>query len=222
MLEAVLCGTWDTNVLKAGKLRRSFTMQRNFSDISTFIRYKGVEFNEMTLSVAPNANVTGSFTLIGKDQDGGNGAVAGATYPSAEGGCAFDSFSGTISEGGSDIAVVTQVDLNVANGIEPQFVIGSDSVQFTSIGRSNVTGTVTAYFSSPALLNKFINETASSIAFTLIDEDANELTFTLPNVKYTGGQPDVSGDGPVTVALDFQALFSETAGSQLVITRAEA
>lgn len=229
LLEAGLCGAWDVGVpavgtdrLLAGVARRSFTVERHFADITTYVRYKGVEVNEISLSIAPNAVVTGSLTLVGTDQDGTNGIVTGATYGAPAGGCAFDSFSGTITEGGASIAIVTQVDLNIANGIEPQFVIGSDAVSFTSIGRSNVTGTVTAYFSSIALLNKFVNETASSLVFTLVNEAGDALNFNLPNIKYTGGQPDVSGDGPVTVALGFQALYDDTLASQLVIERTAA
>jgi hypothetical protein len=226
LLEAVMCGTWDadnpatgTDRLIAGLTRRSFTIERHFADISKYIRYTGAELNEMSLSVSPNANITGSFSIIGKTQDGTNAIVSGATYPDVAGGGPFDSFSGVISEGGVTTAIVTQIDFTVANGIEPLFVIGDDTVSSTSIGKSVVTGTVTAYFAGVELLNKFVAETASALVFTLTDDAGNALSFNFPKIKYTGGQPDVSGDGPVSIALDFQALLDSTTGSQLVIDR---
>ena len=30
--------------------------------------------------------------------------------------------------------------------------------------------------------------------------------MTLPNIKYTGGQPDVSGEGTITLSMPFKAL----------------
>lgn len=219
MLEAALCGTWAADELKAGTTRRSFTIERNFADIATRIRYTGCEINSLSITVAPNAVVSGVIGVMGKEQDPSNATIAGATYATAQGGCPFDSFSGTILEDNTPIAIVTQIELNIDNGITPNFVIGSKTTTDTSIDRSNVSGTVTAYFASVDLLNKFVNETASSLEFSLVNEAGDTLTFILPNIKYNGGQPDVSGTGAVTIALPFQALYSAGALSQIVVQR---
>jgi hypothetical protein len=229
LLEAVLCGTWETGTpaagtdqLRVGITRRSFTIERNFADITTRLRYTGCEFNTFSLSVTPNAIVTATFGVIGADQDSNNTMIVGATYPSTQGGCPFDSFSGSITEGGSPIGIVTSIELSLENGIEPSFVVGSPVTAGNTIGRSNCTGTLTAYFENTTLLNKFLNETTSSIEFTLASEAGDVLTFSLPNVKYSTGQPDVSGDGSVTISMEFQALFSAGANSNLVIERTPA
>lgn len=219
MLQAALCGTWAADELKAGLTRRSFTIERNFADIATRIRYTGCEVNTLSLTIAPNAVVSGVIGFVGKEQDPVNTMIVGSTYASNQGGCPFDSFSGTILENDIPIAIVTQIELNINNGITPNFVIGSKTTVETSIDRSNVSGTVTAYFESVALLNKFVNETPSSIEFELVNEAGDTLTFILPNIKYNGGQPDVSGTGSVTLALPFQALYSAGADSQIVIQR---
>lgn len=222
MLEAALCGTWTTNVLKTGSVRRTFTFERNFADIAQRIRYTGVQVNELSLSVAPNSIVTGSLSFIGLDQDPVNTMIAGSTYTAPSAQCPFDSFTGTITEAGTTIAVVTQLELSLSNGLEPLFVIGSSSAVGMSIGRTNVTGTLTAYFENMTLLNKFVNETSSNLEFTLEAGDGSTLEFSLPNIKYNGGQPDVSGDGPITLSMPFQALYDGTAESELVITRTPA
>lgn len=222
MLQAATCGSWVTNVLKVGNIRRSFTVERHFADIAKYIRYTGCEVNTLSLSIAPNAVVTGSVGFIGKDQDQVNTIVTGATYADPQGGCPFDSFSGTISEGGSPIAIVTSVELSLANNIEPSFVVGSKVTAQNTIGRSNVTGTVTCYFDDVTMLNKFVNETASSLDFTLVNEAGDQYEFSLPTIKYTGGQPDVSGEGGITISMPFQALYNAGADSNLVITRTPA
>lgn len=226
MLQAALCGTWEadtpsvgTDELTVGSTRRTFTLERNFADISQYIRYTGCEVNTFSLSVAPNAAVTGSIGFVGADQDATNTLVAGATYGSTSGECPFDSFTGEIKEGGSTLGIVTQVELSIENGIEPQFAIGSAASIDSTIAKATVTGTVTAYFQDVALLNKFINETDSSIEFTLIDQSGNTILFLLPNITYTGGQPDVGGAGAVTIAMPFVAKYDGTTQSNLVVRR---
>lgn len=226
MLEAVTCGTWGTDTpiigtdqLLTGSVRRSFTFERYFADIAQRIRYTGVECNELSLSIAPNALVTGSISFVGLDQDPTNTMVAGATYDTPSSQCPFDSFSGVIKEGGTEIGIVTSIDMTLANGIEALFAVGSSSAVDKSIARTNVTGTITVYFEDMVMLNKFVNETASSLEFTLVAEDTSELRFYMPNIKYTGGQPDVSGDGAITLSMPFQSLYDATATSELVIER---
>lgn len=224
ILEAVMCGTWSTNVLKSGTTRRSFTLERKFADLDTpeFHRYTGVEFNTLSLSISPNAMVGATFSVVGKDLALATAEVASSTYSADVGNTPFDSFTGSITEGGSSIATVTSLEITIENGLEPLFSVGADTTNRPSIGKSRVTGSLTTYFDSKALYEKFINETASEIVCTLTDTAGNDIQIDIPNVKYNSGQPDVSGEGAVTIAMDFVALYSSSDASQLVITRTPA
>jgi hypothetical protein len=44
----------------------------------------------------------------------------------------------------------------------------------------------------------------------------------LPRVKYNSDQPDVSGEGAITIGMEFVALYDTTDTSQIKITRADA
>lgn len=224
LLEAVMCGTWDTDELKSGTTRRSFTIERKFNDLATpeYHRHTGCEFNSMAVSVAPNQMATATFTIVGKDLEVATAEVAGSSYSADAGNTPFDSFTGSITEGGSAIATVTAIEFTIENGIEPLFSVGSDTTNRPSIGKSRVTGSLTTYFDSKALYEKFINETESEIVLTLTDVDGNDYQFDIPRVKYNSGQPDVSGEGAVTISMDFVALYNDADGSQLVITRTDA
>ncbi len=206
LLEAVLLGTWEadapvlgTDRLKAGVVRRSFTVERFFGDILSadkpYHRFTGVEFNTLALSITANAMVTGVLGVLGQNLTLGAAIIAGATYEPVTSTSPLDSFTGTLNEAGVPIAVITEIQLNIENGLEARFVVGSKSSIRPSIGRSNCSGTVTAYFENSALLEKFINETESSIVFNLPDAAGNLYTITLPRIKYNGGQPDVDGEG---------------------------
>ena len=224
IIEAVMCGTWTTNVLKAGTTRRSFTLERKFADLDTpeFHRYTGCEFNTLSMSIAPNALVTATVGVIGKDISLATAEIASSTYSADVGNTPFDSFTGSITEGGSSIATVTSLEFTVENGLEALFSVGSDTTNRPSIGKSRVSGTLTTYFDSKALYEKFVNETASEIVCTLTDSAGNDLQIDIPNVKYNSGQPDVSGEGAVTISMDFVALYSTSDASQLVFTRTAA
>lgn len=224
IIEAVMCGTWTNDVLKAGTTRRSFTLERKFADLATpeFHRYTGCEFNTVAMSIAPNALVTTTLGVIGKDIALATSEISSSTYSADVGNSPFDSFTGSITEGGSSIATVTSLEFTVENGLESLFSVGADTTNRPSIGKSRVTGTLTTYFDSKALYEKFLNETSSEIVCTLTDTAGNDLQIDIPNVKYNSGQPDVSGEGAVTVSMDFVALYSSSDASQLVFTRTAA
>lgn len=232
ILEGVLCGEWDneepasgTDRLKAGTTRISYSILRHFGDLDSgkaYHLFKGVEFSKLSMSVAPNAIVSMTLSTIGQDLALDTTAPSGSTYGSATTTTPLDSFTGSINENGSPIAVVTEIELNLENGHEARFIIGDAQTLRPSIGRSKVSGTVTAYFENTTLLEKFVNETESSIDFTLTDLDGNSYKFNMPRIKYTGGQPDVGGEGPITLAMPFQALLDSTTGTNLLIERTPA
>ena len=222
LLQATLAGSWASDVLLAGTTRRSFTIERHHSDINKYLRSTGCSFNSMSLSVAPNSMVTGSFSIIGKSFTVASTAISGATYSSETTSAPFDSFTGSVNEGGSSVAVVTGIELSIDNGMEALYVVGSDETLLPSIGKSTVTGSITAYFENSLLIDKFISETASSLEFTLTDQAGNSYIFELPNVKYNSGNPEVGGPGAITVSLDFVALYDGGTGSQIQITRVPA
>jgi len=224
LLEAALCGTWATDVLKAGTTRRSFSIQRKFADLATpeYHTYTGCEVNSLALSVAPNSMVTATFGIVGKNLSLGTSAITGSTFGADVGNSPFDSFTGSITEGGSSIATVTSIEMSLENGIEPLFSVGSQTTNRPSIGRSRLTGTLTTYFENKSLYEKFLNETSSSIVLTLTDPDGNSYEIDLPNVKYNSGQPDVAGEGAITIAMEFVALYDTTDSSQIVVTRTAA
>lgn len=219
LLQAALGGSWATDVLKAGTTRRYFTMERHFADIGQYQRFTGCEVNSMSLSVTPDAIATVEFDILGRNMTTASTIITGATYTNQTTSSPMDGFSGSIKEGGASIAIITELSLSLENGLNPQNVIGSAEVAKNSIGRSNVTGSFTAFFENQTLLNKFINETESSIEFTLSD-GTNTLTVLLPRVKYTDGDAPAGDEGELFLTMPFQALYDETEATNIKITRA--
>ena len=161
-----------------------------------------------------------TFGTVGKRLALPPAAPAGAAFADPTTPAPRDSFTGELVEGGKTISVATEIQLAIENGISPKYVVGSKETIRPSIGRYKVTGQVSAYFEDSYLLEKFINEASSSLVFTLTDGEAgNSMKFTIPKIKYTGGQPDVGDEGPITLSMPFQALLDSAAGGALKIER---
>ena len=230
-LEAVLCGTWDidgggvgVDRLTAGVTRRSFSLMRYFSDQQAadkpYHTFTGCEYNTFNLTVSPVGALTGTFGVIGQDHIVSTTEPSGSTYNAGTDSCPFNGFTGSVSIDGSPISIITELTLTLDNGLETRNVVGSDYTQRPTIGRSNLTGQATMYFENATEVEKFINETESSLEFELSD-GTNHYEFLIPRITYTGGaNPDVSGEGAITLTVPFQALVDDaTVGSNIQIDR---
>lgn len=218
LLAAALCGTWTGNALKVGLNRDSFTLERHFSDIGEYLRYRGSEVDTLQISMTTGAVVQMTFGFWAKAMDVAQTAIAGATYPAAPTTKTMDAISGSILEGGSPIAVATEVNLSLSNNMNPRFVIGSAESLEPSIGRSSLTGTLTAFFENATLYQKYLSNSDSSLQ-VICSDGTESFTFLVPKLKYTGGDVPVSGEGPVSIQMPFQGILDPVTGTSFQITR---
>jgi len=214
--------TTNTLAIRPGSTRRSYSILRNFTDLleaaKPFHIIPGVEFNTLSLTFGLDANVLVSFAILGRDYETAGTAPDGSTYTAAGVICPFTSHTGTLRENGTAISIVTEGSLTLENGLAPRFVMFSDMMNEPMIGRSNLSGSITAYFENATLLDKFLNETASTLEF-VVEVGGWRYSFFMPNVKYNGGQPDVSEQADIMLTLPFQALYDTTYGTNLVIAK---
>lgn len=219
-LEAVMQGTWTTNVLKLGTTQRSFAIEEGFMDIGQYRVFNGITFNTFSMTVTPDQLVNATFGFMGSGTSALSGTSIDSTPTAITSKAKFFHEGGTFNEGGSPIGFMTSIALNLTNNLTGNYALGSTSYRSISSGKAIVTGTVGAFFESAALYNKFLNGTDSSIEFTLTaGSPAETLTFLIPNVKYTGGAIQREADGPVLVELQFSGVYNTTSGTSLQITR---
>jgi len=217
-LEAALGGTWTTNVLKAGRTARFFTLEERHTDISQYAVTTGAVINSMSLNIQPEAMVTGSFGIIGRNQAWSGTSLGSPTAVASH--PPFSGFTGTINEGGSAIANLTALELNIARNVEPIFVVGpSDLAKEMTLGQNVITGTATFLLESATLLSKFLNETESSLEVTLDGPAGGDLTISIPRLKYTGAARQRGVGTSLVVSMPFQALYSSGQASNIVVTR---
>lgn len=124
---------------------------------------------------------------------------------------AMDAFSGTLSEGGSAVAIVSALDLTITQGQEAMKVIGSAYPADIIDNAVSVSGTLRAYVDNLALFNKFVNDTYTTLEFSLT-KSGDTYTWLLPRVKYVGGKGlgKQASHGSLIQELPFEAVYDAT------------
>jgi hypothetical protein len=221
LIESAMFSTFDTSgQIDVGTTPKYVSIEDGALDISQYRVFTGCAVDSWSMSVAPNQMVQSTFTVVGKDQDPISGTSLAASPTSASSNAPFDSFSGTIDEGGSSIAIVTSIDFTLNNSLAPTFVIGQQDTPQLEYGRGEVTGTLEVYFENADILNKFLDETETSLEFTLDDGVSGNLyTFTMPRVKLNSGSVPVENEQSRMISMDFVALRDSSTGTNLRVAK---
>ena len=129
----------------------------------------------------------------------------------------FDSFTGSLTEGGVACAIVTGIDLKIDQSANASNVLFDATVQQVSLGTVNVTGTLVVRFINNALKAKFLAGTTSDIMF-ILGGASKKYQFDMSGVKYTSASTD-SAETELSQTLAFTAIYDATDLSSLIITR---
>jgi len=220
LLESAFFNTFTSGgVLTVGTSQQFLTIEDGAEDISEYRQMVGCGVSAMSVSIAPNQMVQTTFSIVGQDLTQ-SATSLDASPTAASGGEPFDSYSGSISEGGLSIASVTALDFTLTNSLAPTFTVGSSTTSQLEFGRAVVEGTVSAYYEDESLLNKFLNETSSSLQVVLDDPaSGSTYTFDFPNIKYNGADVPVSDPQSRIISLPFVALYDSSDSTNIKLTK---
>ena len=233
LIESALAGTWTADVLKVGTVDSSYSIEKEFEDITAASTYTGISFTgmrvgQMSLSLAYGAIATGTFTFAGNGSDTptaslvGTGSVTAATSTPILN-ASSDVNSVKINGATTDICITSMV-LDINNNLRPITCIGSVAPTNQSKGSAGVTGTVELYLDSNSFVmyKNVLTQTEISLEYTITD-GTNSYKFFLPKVKLSGDAPMSSGkDQDVMLSFSYTALYDATEDTSLVITRVDA
>lgn len=227
LIEGALCSTWSADEIVNGTTRSSFTLEKTYEQgaTDTFIRYRGCIVNTMSLNIATQQIVTGSFGFMGRGGSVGSAILSGATYA--------DSAANDVMNAGDDFAALsitgagtpklTGLTLELNNNTRMQPVVGSIDTAGVGLGRFNLTGTATMYFETKDAYELFLAGTATDLTFTIGGSSTLKYIVTIPKLKFTDGDVPVSGnDADIILTLPFQALYDSGIGGTIHIERVPA
>jgi hypothetical protein len=220
LLEGALFGTFASDILNTGTTVKSYSIQDAALDITQFRTFEGVMVNTMAMSLKPDAMTMATFGLVGQDMAQAASAPAGGSYTAYSTNEPFDAFTGTITEGGSAIALVNSLDFTLNNNIDQTYVLGSNVTPQMQFGMSTLEGSMTVYYQDKALIDKFLGETESSLSIVMDDRVAGKnYTFLMPRIKINGAAVPVGNPQSRLITIPFVALKDSSTGTQLRITR---
>jgi hypothetical protein len=191
----------------------SFTVEEWNPDAVVSRTFLGMQVDTLGLSLQPNSMATIDIGFMGKDAETPTGS-AYFTTPTAVGGEGiYSAPDGFLFISGVASNKITGLNINVANGITQEPVIGSNSIGAKSRGKVAVTIDGSAIFDSSTILGYFDAETEISIIYVLMTADnTNAFSVYLPRVKIGSGTTD---DGEKNIILSFDGTALEYTGSEV-------
>jgi len=214
LLESTFFNTFDTNDhMTIGTTPRYLAFEDAALDITQFRQFSGCLVNTATFNVAPNQMVQATFDIVGRNMVQASATAGAPSVP--QGFEPFDSFNGELLEGGvgtaDGICIVSALQFSISNDVSPAHVIlcsaNADQAAQMQFGMATVEGTMTVYYENAALINKFLNETETSLSVTVDDPTGgNGYTFYMPRIKYNGASVPLANMQSRFIELPFVAL----------------
>ena len=225
LLEGVMSSDWTSDVLVNGTTPKSFSIERQMSDIdgagtNSFITFDGCRIDTFELAVEAGAIVSAEFGVVGRrgqqnstTQLGTKNAATTARILNA---------TDDVETLESDSAAVTAVlgfTLSLSQSHRTLPAVGSTYPFRIAAGGFRCEGTIRRYFSSPKYLTEFISGAATDYTFTLTDS-TNSYVFTVPVMRITDVAIANQGrDGDIVAECAFTAYRDTATGATLRITR---
>ena len=210
-------GTY-THVFKTGDLQPSLILETQFTDKGIYKKSTGCKIGSLSMSVGTDGELTASMNVLGATED-----LSSTPYdndPTSPNFVRFNAPHASIKEGGSTIAIVTDLSLDIDFGLDGDvYTVGTGGTRGDiPEGLMNISGNMTSLFESLGLLNKAVNSTESSLEITF-DNGEEKLIISIPELQYARKTPGLSGPQGVRLETPFQAYYDDNAdGSSLVFT----
>jgi len=202
-----------THTAKVGSsIPTGLSLEVGYTDISQYELHAGCRISSLKFMATPEGVASMTASVIGKNTTASGSSADGS--PTSYTSTAESEFVGSIKEGGSTSAIVTDVQLTLDNGLDDSmYVVGGAGLRADlPEGAAKVSGSLTALFQDLTLYNKALNHTESSLELAWTN-GTSSLTITVPELVYAPASPTISGPAGVKVTLNFQGYYANDAGA---------
>ena len=209
------------HVFKFGATQPSLVAEKkfDFSTAQTYMKQNGIKISTLGLTVGGDGELVANLGIVGSSESA-PGTTRYDLTPTTVTLDRLNNFQAAIKEGGSAIATVTEVAINLNFGLETdKYVIGGGGVLGEiPEGIVAVEGTLTALFADTSLLTKAANLTESALAITLT-KGTHSLKIEIHELVYELKTPGITGPAGVMQQLGFKGYYANsTAASAAVVT----
>jgi Phage tail tube protein len=217
-LEAVLAGTWTSNNLQNGTVKRSFSFEKHIPDIGRYYLYRGCVVNGVDFKIEKNKRITGSIKFTcsqvvnSATSSVGSGTVAainenkifraGSTITNIE-------INDLTTE--SQLIRISSLNINISANSEPEQTIDKDFATGVNILSIKPELDFSIYYDNDNFYNKFLLGEKFKFEITLNDGAGNSYKFTMPACQFTSGAPDGASKGKAIMG-SFKAVATVDSG----------
>lgn len=209
--------------VKNGTVQRSFSIEKEFADVSQFFLYKGMTASKMSLQFQSGSILGGSFDFMGTVSVRDDATQLPGTPVTSQ---TFDVMNavsgvGSIYEAGVPLAgtFIKSLNLDVDNALRGQDAIGTMGFVGIASGTVSVGGAVEMYLADGTMYDKLVNNTSSSLSWFVRDGNGNGYVYTAEKVKFSGGGVTAGGlNQDVMLSMNWQGLMDST-GKTISIDR---
>lgn len=145
--------------------------------------------------------------------------LAAASYPSSQ--SPFNWIQGTVSIGGGVVGYVNKISVQVENGLKTdRYFIRGQYAKNEPIpnAMAKISGTLSMEFNDTTAYNRFVAGTTASVVLTWTGAQIEATTppysyqvvMTIPNARFEGNTPNVSGPDVLTLDQPFTGLYDGT------------
>lgn len=203
------------HVISRGALPVGFGAEIAYADIAQYHGFDGLKIESLACSISGGL-VTGTANIKGQSCTAPTGVASGT--PTSVAHVPFAHHEALLMDGGV-AADVTAFSFDITNELDPVRGISSRTISSLREGMGNASGKITTLFQDATMINKVMNETASSLrAFFGASDGSGSVMFKFPNVKYYGdigvGIPTAKG---IVQPNDFQA-DNSVGGTDIIVT----
>lgn len=210
-------------LIKNGTTLKSFTLEKEFSDVTEFISFAGARVDTWGLNFAPNAVVDGSFAFKAK-----TGVAAGATVGTGAANAAstnqvmnsVDHVAGIRENSAAVTDNVTALTFNLNNSLRDQPAIGTLYNTGIGVGTVKISGSMEVYFSSRTRYQRYLDFSDTNVAWRVVDTAGNAYVFDFPTINFTSCEEVAGGiDQDVYAKFNWEASRNSTDGFTMGVTR---
>lgn len=204
-----------------GTTLTTMAVERKYADLSSiFAMYNGMAVGSFDVTVPTTGILTCKFSLQGTTEASATSEV-GSSYTAATTTSVMESID-NVTEILENYAVqgATQFSINLTNNIRKRSQIGTLGAVSLGSGTVNVSGSFAMYFTSAAIMAKYLADTASAIAVVLKDAAGNAYVVDVPRVKYSSGERVAGGiNTDIIATLNWTAMMDPTESITIRVAR---
>jgi len=204
-----------THTITPANVLPSLTVEGN--EVAINMKQSGVYINKLSLACASGDVAKLTMEWFGLNHTDNATLTSTPTYVTDF----LTLLNATITIGGTAMADVDNIQLDIDNQLEAQFPIGTSRypAQIVRKNKPKITGKITFIDYPSTLYQAFVNASTVAININLTASGGKSLTINIPAAAFSKGFAQEIKDGPVTADADF-TVFQDPVSSNIITVTA--